>query len=53
MKLPYAERRQRVRVKADQLIAAGASELRCEDAPEYGRFSVTLGDPEGNEFCLT
>ena len=52
VKLPYAERRQRVRIKADQLIAAGASELRCEDAPEYGRFSMTLADPEGNEFCL-
>jgi hypothetical protein len=52
LKLPYAERRQRVRAKADQLIAAGASELRCEDTPEYSRFSVTLADPEGNEFCL-
>jgi hypothetical protein len=52
VKLPYAERRQRVRAKADQLIAAGASEIRCVDAPEYARFSVTLADPEGNEFCL-
>jgi hypothetical protein len=52
VKLPYAERRERVRAKADRLIAAGASEHRCEDAPEYARFSVTLADPEGNEFCL-
>ena len=52
VKFPYAERRQRVRAKADRLIAAGASEIRCEDAPECGRFSVTLADPEGNEFCL-
>jgi Glyoxalase-like domain len=52
VKFPYPVRRQRVRAKADQLIAAGASELRCEDAPEYGRFYVTLADPEGNEFCL-
>jgi hypothetical protein len=27
-----------------------AGVLRCEDAPEYARFSVTLADPEGNEF---
>jgi hypothetical protein len=51
-KLPYAERRRRVRAKADELIAAGASELRAEDTPEYERFFVTLADPEGNEFCL-
>jgi hypothetical protein len=51
-KFPYAERRQRVRAKADQLIAAGAGELRSEDSPQYERFSVTLADPEGNEFCL-
>jgi hypothetical protein len=52
VKSPYAERRKRVRAKADQLIAAGASELRVEDNPQYQRFSVTLADPEGNEFCL-
>jgi glyoxalase superfamily protein len=52
VKFPFPERRRRVRAKADQLIAAGASELRVEDNPEYERFSVTLADPEGNEFCL-
>jgi hypothetical protein len=52
VKSPYAERRSRVRAKADQLIDAGASELRVEDSPEYERFFVTLADPEGNEFCL-
>ena len=52
VKLPYEERRQRVRAKADQLLAAGAIELRLEDDPGYERFFVTLGDPEGNEFCV-
>jgi hypothetical protein len=52
VKSPYAERRSRVRAKADQLIDAGTSELRVEDSPEYERFFVTLADPEGNEFCL-
>jgi hypothetical protein len=52
VKLSYEERRQRVRGKADQLLAAGASELRLEDDPSYERFFVTLGDPEGNEFCV-
>jgi Glyoxalase-like domain len=51
-KFPYEERRQRVRAKADELIAAGGTELRCEDNPQYQRFFVTLADPEGNEFCL-
>lgn len=51
-KLPYAERRDRVRAKADQLVGAGATEVRSEDAPEHERFAVTLADPEGNEFCL-
>ena len=52
VKLPYEERRRRVRAKADQLLAVGASELRLEDDPGYERFFVTLADPEGNEFCL-
>ena len=52
VKFPYEDRRRRVRAKADQLLAAGARELRSEVAPEYDRFCVTLADPEGNEFCL-
>jgi hypothetical protein len=52
VKFPYEDRCRLVRAKADQLIAAGASELRSEDSPQYERFSVTLADPEGNEFCL-
>jgi hypothetical protein len=52
VKLPYEERRRRVRAKADELIAARGRELRLEDNPTYERYFVTLADPEGNEFCL-
>jgi hypothetical protein len=52
MKLPYADRAQTVRAKADELIAAGARQIRTDVAPEHNRFSVGLVDPEGNEFCL-
>ena len=52
VKFPFLERRRKVRAKAGQLIAAGPRELRVENNPEYERFSVTLADPEGNEFCL-
>ncbi len=51
-KLPFEQRRRVVREKADQLMAAGATQIRVDDAPEYERFSIGLQDPEGNEFCL-
>jgi hypothetical protein len=51
-RLPYAERTERVRAKADELIRAGATELRSQEEPEWDRYYVVLADPEGNEFCL-
>jgi hypothetical protein len=51
-RLPYAERRVRVRAKADELIEAGATELRSQEEPEWDRYYVVLADPEDNEFCL-
>jgi hypothetical protein len=44
------ERRARLRVEADRLIALGATELYTWD--ERGQSWITLADPEGNEFCL-
>lgn len=49
---PKALRQERIRAKADELIAAGAelvSELEVEGSDYYG---MTLLDPEGNEFCI-
>jgi hypothetical protein len=49
--VPWEQRWPRVREKADELIAAGATELRTDDLngrPDH----IVLGDPEGNEFCL-
>lgn len=51
-KLPYPERARLVRAKADELLEAGATELSERAEPEWDRYFVVLGDPEGNEFCL-
>ena len=51
-KRPYDVRRPLIEAKAAELVAAGATVLRGNDEPEWDRFSVTLADPEGNEFCL-
>jgi hypothetical protein len=51
-RLPLTERTERVRAKADELIRAGATELRTQDDAEWDRYYVVLADPEGNEFCL-
>ncbi|WP_040492522.1 VOC family protein [Ilumatobacter nonamiensis] len=40
----------RLRARADELVALGAQVVREFDEPE-GRW-ITLLDPEGNEFCL-
>jgi hypothetical protein len=47
---PPDERRPRVDVAVQRLIAAGASQVRTfEERSEYW---VVMQDPEGNEFCL-
>ncbi|MDQ3611203.1 MAG: VOC family protein, partial [Actinomycetota bacterium] len=48
---PMAEREQRIRVKVDELVAAGATSLREESYGEHLGHVVML-DPEGNEFCV-
>jgi hypothetical protein len=37
--------------KIDELVAAGASEVRRVD--EHGGWWMVMTDPEGNEFCVT
>jgi hypothetical protein len=37
--------------KIDQLEAAGATPLRRVE--EHGQWWMVMGDPEGNEFCVT
>jgi hypothetical protein len=39
------------RAKVDDLIAAGATEVRRVD--EQGQWWMVMTDPEGNEFCVT
>ncbi len=50
--IPLEERRRRVRVRVDTLVASGATVVR-EDEPEgIDHFYVVMQDPEGNEFCV-
>ncbi|KQY64900.1 hypothetical protein ASD30_07060 [Nocardioides sp. Root140] len=56
--LPMEERVRLVDAKVAEVVAAGATVLRRNpaDFPEgetlEGFYAVTLGDPEGNEFCV-
>ena len=43
--------RDAMRAKADELIAAGASEIAIHDHPSMG-YWIVMADPEGNEFCI-
>ena len=47
---PLADRRLRVDAEADRLETAGAVTLWVTDSADH--YSVTMADPEGNEFCL-
>ncbi|MGC3952848.1 MAG: VOC family protein [Propionicimonas sp.] len=40
-----------IQAKADQLVAAGATQLEVFDDPVTGQW-IVLRDPEGNEFCI-
>ncbi len=40
-----------LQAKADQLVAAGATQLTVFDDPSQGKW-IVLQDPEGNEFCI-
>lgn len=47
----YAQRRARVEAEAARLVSLGATRDYVLDS-EPAHYSVTLRDPEGNEFCL-
>ena len=40
-----------LRAKADELVAAGATETLVFDDPMLGHW-IVMADPEGNEFCV-
>ncbi len=44
------ERRRRVDAEAERLTGIGGRTLWVNDSPQH--YSVTMADPEGNEFCL-
>ena len=52
----WSERAALIRAKVDQLVAAGATEVREEvytdDAGRSALGHVVMLDPEGNEFCV-
>jgi hypothetical protein len=49
--VPVEVRRERVRAKAEQLLAAGATRLRVLSEHE-NHYGEVMADPEGNEFCI-
>ncbi|GAA4585460.1 VOC family protein [Planotetraspora phitsanulokensis] len=50
--VPIAERRKRVDAKVAELAAAGAQVVKLTESAEPEHYSVLMGDPEGNEFCV-
>ncbi len=49
-RVPLDERRRRVDVEVDRLVAA--ERVQRFDRPEQDEYWVVMRDPEGNEFCL-
>jgi hypothetical protein len=49
---PIAKRRRIVNAEVERLVGLGATVLRVHDGETEGHYAVTLGDPEGNEFCV-
>lgn len=45
-------RRARVTAKSDELVAAGATRVRVESNEGVNRYTESMLDPEGNEFCI-
>lgn len=45
-------RRARVSAKSAELVAAGATRVRVESAEGVNRYTESMLDPEGNEFCI-
>jgi hypothetical protein len=50
--VPVELRRERVRAKAEELIAAGATRLRVLYTEGIDHYGEVMQDPEGNEFCI-
>ena len=50
--VPIGSRRQRIEAEAERLVGAGATRIRTGELGGLDHYSVTLQDPEGNEFCL-
>jgi Glyoxalase-like domain len=50
--VPLAVRRERVRARGDELVAAGARRLRVLSTPGLDHYGEVFTDPEGNEFCI-
>lgn len=48
--VPLEQRKLRVRTKASELEAIGATIRDVMDSPEQGHFAIGMNDPEGNEF---
>lgn len=50
--VPIGDRRRRVDAKVADLSAAGAHVINLNECAEPEHYSVLMGDPEGNEFCV-
>lgn len=50
--VPLDTRRQRIEAEAERLVRAGATRLYVGEQEGLDHYSVTLHDPEGNEFCI-
>lgn len=50
--VPVAQRRLIVDAEAGRLTEAGATTLHVTDPTGMEHYSVTMADPEGNEFCV-
>jgi hypothetical protein len=50
--VPLETRRRRIDEEAERLVGAGATPIRSGEREGLDHYSVTLHDPEGDEFCL-
>ena len=48
---PHDKDRASMQTKADELVAAGATQQQIFDHPSMG-YWIVMADPEGNEFCI-
>lgn len=51
-RFPLESRKQRVRARAEEMIAIGATLVRVLEEEGVDHYAETLQDPEGNEFCI-